>query len=104
MNPLVSVTIQEDYRDWQAIKGIQLEGIATCVEGADQRRATLLYRRKFPLIADLLKAPTEIVKAMSRIAWYKIEPVRLYFIDNSLGLGHREEVPADFLNPSKPAR
>ena len=26
VNPQVAVTIQEDYHDWRAIKGIQLEG------------------------------------------------------------------------------
>ena len=31
-NPRVAVTIQEDYHDWQKIKGIQLEGTATLVD------------------------------------------------------------------------
>ena len=26
---------------------------------------------------------------MKKIAWYRLEPVCLYFIDNAIGLGHR---------------
>jgi uncharacterized protein YhbP (UPF0306 family) len=88
----VSATIQEDYRDWREIKGIQLEGKARRIEGAEQAAAVARYGLKFPIVGNLASAPTEIVKAMSRTAWYKVVPVRLYFIDNSLGLGHRDEV------------
>jgi len=91
--PIVSATIQEDYRDWRAIKGIQLEGEASRIEGAERAAAIARYGSKFPIVGNLAQAPAEIVKAMSRIVWYKVVPVRLYFIDNSLGLGHRDEVP-----------
>jgi hypothetical protein len=89
----VSATIQEDYGDWRAIKGIQLEGAARRIDGAEQVIALARYGAKFPLVANLAEAPAEIAKAMSRIAWYKVTPSRLYFIDNALGLGHRDEVP-----------
>ncbi|MBI4770861.1 MAG: pyridoxamine 5'-phosphate oxidase, partial [Chloroflexi bacterium] len=91
--PGVSATIQEDYKDWREIKGLQLEGETKRVEGAEQAAAVLRYGLKFPLVGNLAEAPAEIVKAMRRIAWYKVAPTRLYFIDNSLGLGHRDEVP-----------
>jgi uncharacterized protein YhbP (UPF0306 family) len=92
-HPRVAATIQEDYKDWPDIKGIQLEGKVMKIEGTEQKAAIMRYGLKFPIIGNLAQAPTEIVKAMSRIAWYKIVPERLYFIDNSLGLGHRDEVP-----------
>ncbi|MFQ5611612.1 MAG: pyridoxamine 5'-phosphate oxidase family protein [Anaerolineae bacterium] len=91
--PGVSATIQEDYRDWPQIKGIQLEGMARRIEGREQAAATRRYGAKFPIIGNLSRAPLEIARAMRKIAWYKIVPERLYFIDNSLGLGHRDEVP-----------
>ena len=91
--PAVSATIQEDYKEWREIKGIQLEGEARRIEGAEQAAAIARYGLKFPIVGNLASAPAEIVKAMSRIAWYKVVPTRLYFIDNSLGLGHRDEVP-----------
>lgn len=91
--PGVSATIQEDYKDWREIKGIQLEGKARRIEGVEQAAAIARYGLKFPIVGNLASAPTEIVKAMSRIVWYRVVPTRLYFIDNTLGLGHRDEVP-----------
>ncbi len=92
----VAVTIQEDYRDWREIKGIQLEGAARRIEGAEQAAALVRYGAKFPVVGNLAQAPAEILQAMSRIVWYRVAPTRLYFTDNSLGLGHRDEIPLDF--------
>jgi uncharacterized protein len=91
--PTVSATIQEDYKDWREIKGIQLEGETRRIEGSEQAVAIARYGLKFPIVGNLASAPTEIVKALSRIVWYKVVLTRLYFIDNTLGLGHRDEVP-----------
>ena len=91
--PGVAVTIQEDYQDWREIKGIQLEGKAYQIDGAERTKAIARYGRKFPIIGNLSHAPAEIVQAMSKIGWYKVIPERLYLIDNSLGLGHRDQVP-----------
>jgi uncharacterized protein YhbP (UPF0306 family) len=87
-----AATIQEDYEDWPEIKGIQLEGKVYRVEGKERAAAITRYGVKFPVIGNLAQAPAQIVKAMSKIAWYKVIPERIYFIDNSLGLGHRDEV------------
>ncbi len=92
----VAVTIQEDYQDWREIKGIQLEGAARRIEGAEQAAAVMRYGAKFPIVGNLAQAPAEILQAMSRIVWYRVTPTRLYFIDNSLALGHRDEIPLDF--------
>ena len=89
----VSATIQEDTHDWRAIQGVQLEGRVERIDGEEQARALLRYGQKFPLIGNLTTAPAEIIKAMSRIAWYKLTPERLFFVDNSQGFGHRDEVP-----------
>jgi uncharacterized protein YhbP (UPF0306 family) len=91
--PGIAATIQEDYKDWPEIKGIQLEGRAYQVEGAERAAAIARYGSKFPVIGNLSHAPAEIVRAMSKIAWYKVIVERLYLIDNSLGMGHRDEVP-----------
>jgi hypothetical protein len=40
----------------------------------------------------LAKAPAAIVKALAKVRWYKVVPQRMYFIDNSVGLGSREEI------------
>jgi len=95
-NPQVALSVQEDYRDWREIKGVQLEGVATELAGEEEELARRLYGGKFPVVGVLAKAPSSIVKALGKVRWYKVTPRRLYFIDNSLGLGHREE-----LDPAK---
>ena len=89
-NTAVAATIQEDYREWTAIKGIQLEGHCILLTGEERETAIALYTTKFPIIGD--EAPPQIAQAISKIGWYKIVPTTLYFIDNSLGLGHRDQV------------
>lgn len=91
-NPRVAVTIQEDYSDWLEIKGVQIEGVASEISGAEEEKARQLYGRKFPVVGLLAQAPAAIVKALAKVCWYRIVPDRLYFIDNSFGLGNRDEV------------
>lgn len=91
-NPRVALTVQEDYADWPDIKGVQLEGIASEIGGDEEDFARRLYGRKFPVVGKLAQAPAAIVKAMAKVRWYKVVPTRAYFIDNSAGFGHREEI------------
>lgn len=91
-NAKVALTVQEDYADWPEIKGVQAEGIATEISGTEEDRARRLYGEKFPLVGKLALAPAAIVKAMAKVRWYKVVPTRLYFIDNSAGFGHRDEI------------
>lgn len=41
-SPRVAATIQEDYADWEAIKGIQLEGTVRLLEGG-ARALTIVH-------------------------------------------------------------
>lgn len=88
-SPRVAATIQEDYKDWPDIKGIQLEGVVERLAGADRQRALDLYQEKYPF---LLSAGAQIATALARVNWYRLTPQRLYYIDNSRGLGHRDEI------------
>ncbi|MEX0744792.1 MAG: pyridoxamine 5'-phosphate oxidase family protein [Phycisphaeraceae bacterium] len=88
----VSATIQEDYSDWRAIKGIQLEGIVTRLSGDEEQRIRGLYAAKFPLLGKLADAPGAIVEALAKVSWYKLTPERAYFIDNSIAFGHRDDI------------
>jgi hypothetical protein len=89
LNPGVAAAIQEDYRDWPDIKGIQLEGVVHKLTGTDRKEAIKLYQDKFPFIVS---AGAQIQSALRRVSWFRLRPDRLYFIDNSLGLGHRDPV------------
>jgi len=88
-NPWAAAAIQEDYQDWREIKGIQLEGPVSQLSGAERREAIALYGRKYPFVAAAVGA---IAAALEKVNWYRLDPSRLYYIDNSQGFGHREEV------------
>lgn len=89
LNTSVAAAIQEDYRDWPDIRGIQLEGVVQKLTGKDRTEAIKLYQGKFPFI---LSAGAQIQSALRRVSWFRLRPDRLYYIDNSLGLGHRDPV------------
>ena len=100
-DPHVAATIQEDYSDWAEIKGIQLEGVAHNISGEDEARARRLYGKKYPLVGMISQAPSAIVEALARVRWYQLVPQRVYFIDNSAGFGHRDELDlSSFKDPS----
>ena len=88
----VALTIQEDCPDWPQIKGVQAEGCVTEITGDEERRVRELYGDKYPVVGKLALAPSAIVKAMAKVRWYRFDPERLYFIDNSAGFGHRDEI------------
>ena len=85
----IAATIQEDYKDWPAIQGIQLEGDVRLLEGPEKEDAIALYTAKYPFIAE---ANEQIQRGLAKVNWYCLSPEKLYFIDNSKGLGHRDEI------------
>jgi hypothetical protein len=87
--PHVAATIQEDYRDWQEIQGIQLEGRISLLTDVSRETAMSRYLQKYPFLAN---AGEKMQAAIAQVNWYLLRPERLYFIDNSLGLGHRDEI------------
>jgi len=89
-NPWAAATIQEDYDDWQEIKGIQLEGAVSLLSGAARKKAIKVYTEKYRFLST---ATGVIATALTKVNWYQLTPSRLYYIDNSQGFGHREEVP-----------
>ena len=86
--PGVAAAIHENYGDWRAIRGIQLEGEATILEGADREAAISRYKQRFPFVATA----GELAEAFARVSWFRLRPARLYLIDNSKGFGQRDEV------------
>jgi uncharacterized protein YhbP (UPF0306 family) len=91
-NPRVSAAVHEDYTDWREIKGVQMEGIASVLAAEEEEKARRLYGAKFPIVGKLEQAPAPIIEALAKVRWYKLIPERLYFIDNSAGFGHRDEI------------
>jgi uncharacterized protein YhbP (UPF0306 family) len=60
-NPHVAVTIQEDYKDWLAIRGVQLEGECRQLDGESRSTAIERYEAKFPIIGP--DAPSQIARS-----------------------------------------
>jgi uncharacterized protein YhbP (UPF0306 family) len=88
-----AAAIHEEVRDWTAIQGLQLEGQVIRLQGDERERAMALYGRKFPFIGG----EATLQAALARASWYRLSPDRLYFIDNSRGLGHRDEIDLSLL-------
>ena len=88
-DPSVSAAIHEDYRDWRAIQGIQLAGIAERLEGAERQAALACYSRKFPFL-NTVSGP--VLAALGKAACYRLTPGELHFIDNATGFGKRSAV------------
>ena len=89
INYRASAAIHEDYKDWPTIKGIQLEGVVDHLHGSERQNAISLYQAKYPFIKG---AVPQLRRSLAKVNWYRLVPSRLYFIDNSKGLGHRDQV------------
>jgi CRP-like cAMP-binding protein len=78
-NPLVSFAIDEYASDWQQTKGIQ--GAGNCqvlLDSADIDRIVATFEQKFPSLAGSLS---------TELAFFRIIPTRLQFIDNTSAAG-----------------
>jgi uncharacterized protein YhbP (UPF0306 family) len=93
-NPRVAVTVQEDYKDWREIKGIQLEGKVVAVDSVlEKAKVMTIYARKYPAVIKLFTNPASGVfyKAFLKVKFYCVVPERVFYIDNEQGFGKRQE-------------
>lgn len=97
MNPVVAATIQEDYRDWREIKGIQLRGEATPVGTLEKTRVTALFVRKFPSMSIFLAGP-KTAAALARAEVYKLVPNEIWYLDNRKGFSTRQKISLNDAN------
>ncbi len=111
-NPMVGVTVNEDYHDWRQIKGVQMEGKAELVSSEDETaKAVATYVEKYPFTAPYLKLMSSpfpgIIKHLDKllsklpftpglpttfnVKFYKVTATIIRFIDNEKGFAHHEE-------------
>lgn len=89
-NPLVAATIHGESREWQQIKGVQIEGSAFEVaETGRKARVMALYIKKFPFVQSFFAAP-RLARLMAEIKIYRIIPETICYIDNSSGYFNRQ--------------
>ncbi len=84
-NANVSFAVDEDYDDWMKIQGVQVEGRATILsEEKDIKYAMDLFLKKFPFVSEFTPDPDMVL--------IKIVPTAGFFLDNTKGFAHRDEV------------
>lgn len=92
--PKVEATIAPDYRDFRAIRGLQIEGEACRLEVEGAARALLIARYSF--LAQLASAPMALLAAWRKAAFYRLTPARITLIDNTRGFGHKATLAIGF--------
>lgn len=95
-DPRVALTIGPEPAGWHEVRGLQVEGEATRLAGAERAAALSLYLAKYPAIAALHSAPRtkdeEIIAArLLHTPFWCVTPRLIRLVDNSRGFGHREE-------------
>lgn len=84
-NSHVAYTVDEDYKNWLTIKGVQMEGIATVLSRKeDIDHAAAVYLGKFPFVAQFPPNP--------EMVFIKIEPIVGSFLDYTKGFTHSDPV------------
>ncbi|MBK7661434.1 MAG: pyridoxamine 5'-phosphate oxidase family protein [Betaproteobacteria bacterium] len=91
-NAAAAATVQEDYADWRAIRGVQLEGRVEELAGDEAERARALYGGKFPIARPGDDTPAPIAAALAKVRWYRFVARHAFWIDNAAGFGKREQV------------
>ena len=92
-----SCSIYANASTWQEIRGIQMSGK---IETVPARLRTIevirVYLKKFPFTKDFFKpGQTMDLNAFAKrfkVKLYRFKPTRLYYLDNSIRFGFREEV------------
>jgi uncharacterized protein YhbP (UPF0306 family) len=99
-NPAVAVAIHAHDQSWQSIRGVQIEGRLAVVAPEDRSRVEGLYVARFPVIGRMVRAATSdaerlVGQRLLAATFYAVTPLRLRFIDNTRGFGHRDEFVLD---------
>lgn len=87
-NNKVSLTINEDYGDWNHIKGLSIGGVAEIVDDFEEiSRATDCMLKRFPELKEW-----EGTEEIGHMVFLKIKPEIISVLDYQKGFGHAELV------------
>jgi uncharacterized protein YhbP (UPF0306 family) len=95
--PRVAATIQADGQEWREITGLQIQGTAAAVEGANEiDRIARLFTERFDFLRGLLDdgdavGPLELRGPLANSRFYALRPTWVRSIDNRRGFGHHQE-------------
>ena len=83
----VSITVNLDYDDWNAIQGLSMGAIAEPITDPDEMaKMDRLMETKFPQVKDLVVAETD------EFALFRVTPKVVSVLDYSKGFGHTDLV------------
>jgi uncharacterized protein YhbP (UPF0306 family) len=84
-DPHAAAAIYDETWEWQAIRGLQVEGQVERLEGAAREEAEALYRAKYPFVVAF-------AQQIEASAFYRLRPRWLRYLDNSVAFGWRAEL------------
>lgn len=88
-DPRVAATIAPDYDDFRLIRGLQVHGLASRLDGGEARRARELLRARYPFLRELDRLPEALRAAAERAAYYRLDPESITLIDNTREFGDK---------------
>ncbi len=96
-NPRVALAINADVNNWDDVRGLQIEGEAARVDGAERVKALALYLAKFASVKALFEAPRSadeqtIAQRLKNTDFWRVTPRFIRLIDNRRGFGFKVEV------------
>jgi uncharacterized protein len=98
-----AAAIYEESSQWQNLRGIQMSGKVKRVPAGSQAGAAVrAYIRKFPLVASFFSENSKIdlstISSRFHTKLYCFIPGLIYYMDNAISFGFREEIQIDALN------
>jgi uncharacterized protein YhbP (UPF0306 family) len=95
--PDVALAINADVDNWNDVCGLQIEGIAAKVGGAERVKALALYLSKFASVKALFEMPRSADEAtiagrLKNTDFWRVTPRFIRLIDNRRGFGFKQEL------------
>jgi hypothetical protein len=96
-NPAVALAINADVDNWNDVRGLQIEGVAARVEGAERARALAIYLARFLSVKALFETPRSadeqaIAQRLKNTDFWRVTPRFIRLIDNGRGFGFKTEL------------
>ena len=99
-NTQASSAIYAPASTWQEIRGVQMSGsVETISPGLEAIEVVRAYLKKFPFTKDFF-SPGQALNLSAftsrfRVKLYRFKPSLIYYMDNSIRFGFREEITID---------
>jgi len=90
-------TVHPDCSDWGEVRGVQMEGAVSILDGSERQAALECYLAKFPRVRSMHEQPCDddearIASRLRQATLFQLMPERIRLIDNSRGFGFKAEL------------